>query len=74
MKALRIILTILLVLAIALLILLGVSHYLIWPKPEVLSLVPGTPLAYIAACDLDKTISAGSNLAAIKYLGEMVCY
>jgi hypothetical protein len=58
MKAVRIILTILLILAVAFVILLGVSRYLIWPKPEVLSLVPGTPLAYIAACDLDKTISA----------------
>ncbi len=58
MRAVRIILTILLILAVAFVILLGVSHYLIWPKPDVLSLVPGEPLAYIAASNLDKTISA----------------
>jgi hypothetical protein len=58
MKAVRVILAIFLILAVAFLILLGVSHYLIWPKPQVLSLVPGSPLAYIAASNLDKTISA----------------
>ena len=58
MKAVRVILTIFLILAVAFVILLGVSHYLIWPKPDVLSLVPGKPLAYIAASGLDKTISA----------------
>ncbi len=57
MKAVRVIATIFLILAIAFLILLVVSHYLIWPRPEILSLVPGTPLAYIAASNLDNTIS-----------------
>ncbi len=66
MKAVRIILTIFLILAVAFVILLGVSHYLIWPKTEVLSLVPGTPLAYIAACDLDKTISAVEESEFVK--------
>jgi hypothetical protein len=70
MKVIRIILTIFLILAVAFVILLGVSHYLIWPKPEVLSLVPGKPLAYIAASDLDKTISAVEKSEFVKQVAK----
>jgi hypothetical protein len=70
MKVIRIILTIFLILAVAFVILLGVSHYLIWPKPDVLSLVPGTPLAYIAASGLDKTISAVEESEFVKQFAK----
>ena len=34
-----------------------VIYYLVWPKPEILELVPSTPLFLIAASNLDETLS-----------------
>ncbi len=61
MRILKFVFVIFLILLIAAAALWGVLHYLVWPKPEIPGLVPGAPLAYIAASNLDETLSAVEN-------------
>lgn len=56
MKIVKIGLITLLALVVAVILAWCVITYLAWPKPELIGLVPGTPLAYIAASDLDGTL------------------
>jgi hypothetical protein len=58
MKLVKIVLITLLSLASAALLTWCVMYYLVWPKPEILGLVPNAPLFFIAASNLDETLSA----------------
>lgn len=60
-KIIKIILITLLSLAALTVIAWGVITYLLWPKPELVELVPGTPLAYIAASDIGGTLLAARD-------------
>ena len=48
----------LLLLVIAVALAWSVLYYLVWPKPEILGLVPSTPLAYMAASKLGEILPA----------------
>ncbi len=56
MKIVKIILITLLSLVVLVILAWCVTTYLLWPKPELLGLVPETPLAYIAASNLPLTL------------------
>jgi hypothetical protein len=58
MKIVKIILLVLLGLIISVLLLWGILHFLIWQKPEILSLIPSAPVAYVSASNLEDTILA----------------
>lgn len=60
-KIIKIIVITLLSLAALAILTWGVITYLLWPKPELLELVPGTPLAYVAASDIDGALLAARN-------------
>ncbi len=60
-KIIKIIIITLLSLAALTILTWGVITYLLWPKPELLELVPGTPLAYVAASDIDGTLLTARN-------------
>lgn len=66
MRIVKIILKILLSLVIVVILSWFVLNYLIWRKPEIQSLIPEEPLAYIAAKDLDETLSEAKNSEFIK--------
>ena len=55
-RILKITLIVLLSLASAVVVAWCVITYLIWPKPDIRELVPGTPLAYIAASGLGEAL------------------
>lgn len=42
---------------IAVAIIWGVLYYVVWQKPEILSLVPDTPVAYISVSNLERSLS-----------------
>jgi len=65
MKAVRIVLITLLSLVIVSVLVWCVVHYLVWPKPELVGLVPNTPLFLVATSDLGVTLSdvGGSEFA-----------
>lgn len=58
MKKIKVTLIILLSLVSVAVLAWCVFYYLLWPKPEILGLVPKTPLFFIAASNLDETLSA----------------
>ena len=58
MRIVKIVFAALLLLAMALVLVWGAFYYLIWPKPEVAGLVPGAPVAYIAASNLSEILPA----------------
>jgi len=60
-KIVKIIIIMLLSLAALTILAWGVITYLLWPKPELLELVPGTPLVYIATSDIDGTLLTARN-------------
>ena len=58
MRIVKIVFAALLLLAMALVLVWGTFYYLIWPKPEIVGLVPGAPMAYIAASNLSDILPA----------------
>jgi hypothetical protein len=61
MRISKIILAVLLLLMVAAVVTWFALNYLIWPKPEILGLVPGTPMGYIAASGLSEALSAAQE-------------
>ena len=71
MRAIKVILTVILLLVMAAVILWGTFYYVVWPKPDILDLVPNAPLAYIAASNLAKTLSGiGASDFADRFAGS----
>jgi len=61
MKIIKIVLISLLSLIIAVALVWCIFYYLVWPKPWILSLIPGEPLAYITASNLSETLPAAKE-------------
>ena len=61
MKIIKIVLISLLSLIIAVALVWCIFYYLVWPKPGILSLIPGEPLAYITASNLSETLPAAKE-------------
>lgn len=60
MRPFRIISLVILFLIIAVLAAWFILYYIVWPKPQLIRLVPDNPFAYISASNLKKTASTGS--------------
>ncbi len=61
MKIIKIVLISLLSLIVAVALVWCIAYYLVWPKPGILSLIPGEPLVYITASNLSETLPAAKE-------------